>query len=82
LIKYLALNGLYGVELGKKDRAVTARFFVTVAEAVTAGIYWSNVSNPFPWVSGSWPVSGPQAFTGRAPDRYGLVVSVRAALFP
>jgi hypothetical protein len=82
LIKYLALNRLYGVEMGRKDRATTARFFVTVSEMVTAGIYWADVSNPFPWVSGSWPVSGAQAFTGRAPDRYGLVVSVRAALFP
>jgi hypothetical protein len=82
LIKYLALNDLYGVEMGKKDRATTARFFVTVSGIVTAGLYWSDVSNPFPWVSGSWPVSGPQAFTGRAPDRYGLVVSIRAPVFP
>jgi hypothetical protein len=82
LIKYLAHSGLYGVEMGKKDRALTARFFVTVFESVTAGLYWSDVSNPYPWVSGSWPVSGPQAFSGRAPDRYGLVVSIRAPLFP
>jgi hypothetical protein len=82
LIKYLAVNRLYGVEMGKKDRGTTARFFVTVSEVVTAGIYWVDVSNPFPWVSGSWPVSGPNPFTGRAPDRYGLVVSIRAALFP
>jgi hypothetical protein len=82
LIKYLAVNGLYGVGMGKKDRATTARFFVTVSDIVTGGLYWADVSNPFPWVSGSWPVSGPQSFTGRAPDRYGLVVSIRAPLFP
>lgn len=82
LIKYLALNDLFGVQLGRKDRATTARFFVTVSETFTAGVYWSKVSNPFPWVSGSWPVSGPEAFTGRAPDRYGLVVSIRAPVFP
>jgi hypothetical protein len=82
LIKFLALNNLYGVEMGKKDRATTARFFVTVSNIVTGGIYWSDVSNPFPWASGSWPVTGPQAFTGRVPDRYGLVVTVRAPVFP
>jgi hypothetical protein len=82
LIKYLEINRLYGVEMGKKDRSTTARFFVTVSDMVTAGVYWSDVSNPFPWVSGSWPVAGPQAFTGRTPDRYGLIVSVRAPVFP
>jgi hypothetical protein len=35
------------------------------------------VSNPFPWVSGSWPVTGPTAFSGRAPDRIGITVTVR-----
>lgn len=82
LIKYLAANRLYGVEMGKKDRGTTLRVSMTVADSVTAGLYWADVSNPYPWVSGSWPVSGPRAFTGRAPNRYGLVVSVRAPLFP
>lgn len=82
LIKYLAANHLYGVEMGKKDRGTTLRVFVTISQAVTAGLYRAEVSNPYPWVSGSWPVSGPRAFTGRAPDRYGLVVTVRAPLYP
>ena len=82
LIKYLAAHNLYGVEMGKKDRGTTLRVSMTVAGSVTAGLYWADVSNPYPWVSGSWPVSGPRAFTGRAPDRYGLVVSIRAPLFP
>jgi hypothetical protein len=82
LIKYLAMNNLYGVEMGKKDRGTTLRVSMTIADSVTAGVYWADVSNPYPWVSGSWPVSGPRAFTGRDPGRYGLVVSVRAPLFP
>ena len=82
LIKFLAAQRLFGVEMGKKDRATTFRFFVNVARSVTAGIYWADVSNPYPWVSGSWPVAGERAFTGRAPGRYGLVVSVRTPLFP
>ena len=82
LIKYLAANRLYGVEMGKKDRGTVVRAFVTVANVVTAGLYWADISNPYPWVSGSWPVAGPAAFTGRAPDRYGIVVSLRTRLFP
>lgn len=82
LIKYLAINGLLGVEMNKKDRGTAVKIFVTVSDAVTAGIYWVDVSNPYPWASGSWPVAGPAAFTGRAPDRYGLVVSLRAPLYP
>jgi hypothetical protein len=82
MIKYLAAHRLFGVEMGKRDRGTTLRVFVTMFDAVTAGLYWADVSNPYPWVSGSWPVAGPQAFTGRAPDRYGLMVSLRARLFP
>ena len=77
LIQYLALNDLYGVTMGKKDRALIARGFVDVNALVNVGFFWVDVSNPFPWVSGSWPVSGPAAFTGRAPDRVGVTVTVK-----
>ncbi|HUE90137.1 MAG TPA: hypothetical protein VMO26_28985 [Vicinamibacterales bacterium] len=77
LVKYLALNGLYGVEMGKKDRGTIARFHVDVSRLVTFGVFWADISNPYPWISGSWPIAGPRAFTGRAPDRYGLAVVVR-----
>ena len=53
--------------------AVVIFFFVLV----TFGGFWADVSNPFPWISGSWPVDGPTAFTGRLPDRYGFTVLVR-----
>jgi len=77
LIQYLALNDLYGVTMGKKDRALIARGFVDINRLVNVGFFWVDVSNPFPWVSGSWPVSGPAAFTGRAPDRVGVTVTVK-----
>ena len=77
LVKYLALNDLYGVEMGKKDRGTVARVYVDVSRLVTVGLFWADISNPYPWISGSWPVTGPRAFTGRAPDRYGLVVIAR-----
>ena len=77
LIQYLALNDLYGVTMGKKDRALIARGFVDINRLVNVGFFWVDVSNPFPWVSGSWPISGPAAFTGRAPDRVGVTVTVK-----
>lgn len=77
LIQYLTLNNLYGVEMGKKDRMMVARGFVEVNRLVNVTFYWMDISNPFPWVSGSWPISGPTAFTGRDPDRWGLTVTVR-----
>jgi opacity protein-like surface antigen len=77
LVKYLTLNQLYGVEMGKKDRGTIARFYVDLSQLVTFGVFWADISNPYPWISASWPVSGPRAFTGRAPDRYGITVVVR-----
>ncbi|HYE87333.1 MAG TPA: hypothetical protein VEA16_13320, partial [Vicinamibacterales bacterium] len=77
LIQFLSLNNLYGVSMGKKDRAMIARGFVDISRLVHVSFFWMDVSNPFPWVSGSWPVSGPVAFTGREPDRVGVTVTVR-----
>jgi hypothetical protein len=76
LVKFLALEGRYGVEMGKRDRGTIVRAFVDVARLVSVGLFWADVSTPYPWISGAWPVSGPRAFTGRAPDRYGLAVVV------
>jgi hypothetical protein len=77
LIQYLTLNKLYGVSMGKKDRDLVVRGFIDVARAINFGFFWMDVSNPFPWASGAWPVSGPVAFTGRELDRYGFLVSVK-----
>jgi hypothetical protein len=77
LIQYLFLNNLYGVEMGKKDRNLIVRGFIDVNRLVNVNFFWVDVSNPFPWASGSWPVSGPTAFTGRELDRIGLTVTVR-----
>ena len=77
LIQYLELNNLYGVTMGKKDRELIARGFIDINGLVNVNFFLMDVSNPYPWVSGSWPVTGPTAFTGRAPDRVGLTVTVR-----
>jgi hypothetical protein len=77
LIQYLELNNLYGVSMGKKDRNLIARGFIDINRLVNVNFFWVDVSNPFPWASGSWPVSGPTAFTGRDLDRVGVTVTVR-----
>ena len=77
LIQYLELNRLYGVTMGKKDRALVVRGFIDVNRLVNVSFFWMDVSNPYPWASGSWPVTGPVAFTGREPDRIGVTVTVR-----
>jgi len=77
LIQYLELNNLYGVVMGKKDRALVVRGFIDVSRLVNVSFFWMDVSNPYPWVSGSWPVTGPVAFTGREPDRIGVSITVR-----
>lgn len=77
LIQYLTLNQLHNVSMGKKDRAVIARGFIDLNRLVNISFFWMDVSNPFPWVSGSWPVAGPVAYSGREPDRLGVTVTVR-----
>ena len=77
LVQYLELNHLYGVTMGKMDRALVVRGFVDVNRLVNVSFFWMDVSNPYPWTSGSWPVTGPVAFTGRDSDRIGVTVTVR-----
>ncbi len=77
MVQYLELNNLYGVTMGKKDRQMLVRGFVDVSRLVRVSVFWVDVSNPYPWVSASWPVTGPAAFTGREPDRVGVSVTVR-----
>ncbi len=43
--------------MGKKDRQLLVRGFVDVGRLVNVSFFWMDVSNPFPWVSGSWPVN-------------------------
>jgi len=76
MIQYLALNRLYRVEMGRNDRQRTLRAFVDVGVG-RVSLFWVDVSNPFPWVSAMWPVTGPTAYTGRRPNRIGVNFSVR-----
>jgi hypothetical protein len=76
LIESLALQGLYGVVLGKKERSTVWRFYADIGRLVTVGFYRNTLENPFPWVSGIVPVEGPNAFGawGRGNDKWGIVM--------
>jgi hypothetical protein len=77
LVKFMATEGLYGVETGRKDRLLVTRVFADIGRAVRITYFKTSDSNPYPWLSGMWPVAGERAFTGREPDKYGVMVRVR-----
>ena len=78
LIKTLAAQGMYGVREGKSDRLAVVRLFLDFSDHVRIGYYFSGVQNPYPWVSGIYPVAGQDAFKGRSLNRWGIVVRLRA----
>src|SRR5690606_15354110 len=77
LVKFMAAAGLYGVETGRKDRMLVTRLFADIGPWVRITAFKTDDSNPYPWLSGMWPVTGDRAFSGREPDKYGVMVRVR-----
>ena len=75
LIKFLATNKLYRVTMDEKDRAAIMRIYIR-SGTFLVGFYCVYDDNSFPWVSGIWPVSGPRAFVGRPPNKWGLTVTM------
>ena len=73
LIKYLSLQNLYNVQMGEKERSTVFRFYLDLGPRVLAGAYFVRLDNPFPWVSGIVPATGPRAFQGRGNNKWGLV---------
>ena len=74
LVKYMATLGQYGVTTGKEDRMTVFRVFADFTSALRVGFYRVLDENPYPWLSGTWPVEGPKAFTGSPTDKWGIVV--------
>lgn len=74
LVKLFSEDGMYNVELGKKERSLGMRFFVTLYNRVTVGYFRNSVSNPYPWLSGIASVTGPRAYESRGSDKYGLII--------
>jgi hypothetical protein len=73
LIKYLSLQNLYGVTMGEKERSTVLRFYLDLGPRVRASTYFVLLDNPFPWVSGIAPVTGPRAFESHGNNKWGLV---------
>ena len=74
LIKDLFLKNLYNVKMGETERDTVYRVYVDLGRRVRAGMYITRLDNPFPWVSGIWPASGPDAFHGqRGNNKWGIV---------
>ncbi len=76
LVRYMAARGLYGVEEGRSDRLNVLRGFLNIGPARIT-IFRADDTNPYPWLSGMWPISGDNPFRGREPDRYGAMVRLR-----
>jgi hypothetical protein len=77
LVKWLASQDLYGVALGKKDRATIIRGHVDLAKGVTVAVFRNLESTPYPWISGISPVVGPLAFSKHSTDKWGLVMRLK-----
>jgi hypothetical protein len=73
LVKYMALNKMYKIEEGKKDRMTVVRVYFDIT-GVRIGFYRTFDSNPYPWLSGIWPVEGERAFTGKDTNKWGVMV--------
>ena len=74
LVKLLSTQGLYRVSLGEKERSTVYRLYTEINRVVTVGLYWNHLDNPFPWISGITPVSGPKAFQEPDTNKWGLAV--------
>ncbi|HVC20040.1 MAG TPA: hypothetical protein VNE16_08180 [Vicinamibacterales bacterium] len=74
LVKYLASRNLYGVSMGKKERDTIIRAYATFGRYLTVALYRTWLDNPFPWLSGIAPVTGPGQYQSRGSNRWGLVV--------
>ena len=77
LVKFMAANQLHNVSEGKKDRLSVFRLFADIGPFLRVGLFRADDLNPFPWLSGMWPVGGPKAFSGREPDKYGMMLRLR-----
>ncbi len=74
LVQLLSQQGLYDVSMGKKERSTAYRFYFDPNHWVRIAVFRNSLSNPFPWISGIDPVSGPRAFSGTGNDKWGAVL--------
>jgi hypothetical protein len=79
LVWYLEERGLYGVHLGARVHSTIVRWSVKPTRGVELGAYWNKLDNPYLWLSGIVPASGPGAFIehGEGRAKYGIVFRVQ-----
>lgn len=79
LVWYMEGLGLYDVHLGARVHSTIVRFSVRPVRGVELGAYWNHLENPYLWLSGIVPVSGPRAFEERGENRpkYGVIFRVQ-----
>ena len=74
LISWLSAQGLFGVTQGRKDRMTAVRVYLDLWKSTRVGIYKTFDSNPFPQVSGIWPLDLNHRDSLSNTGKYGLVV--------
>ncbi len=77
LVKFMVAEGGMDVTTGKQDRMYVGRFFIDVSKQVRIGFYRTLDSNPFPWLSGMSPITGPRAFSLVNTDKWGFVTRLQ-----
>jgi hypothetical protein len=76
LIKLFHEQNQHQVRRGRRERSTVMRFYAEFSGGIRVGAFRNSLSNPYPWLSGITPVSGPRAFTkGRGSDKWGMIVN-------
>ncbi len=73
LVRFLADTNQYNVVEGKRDGMFVLRAFTDMGPRIRVGFYHTEDSNPFPWLSGISPVTGPHAFAMGKTNKWGVI---------
>ena len=76
LVRWLASQNMYNVTMGRHDERMAARLFFDFTPSLRVGFFRTLDRNPFPWVSGIAPVSGPNALRRSDTNKWGLTARI------
>lgn len=74
LVRYAETLGILGVTGGGHDQMTVIRGYLDFNQDVRIGIYRDWDHDPYPWLSGIDPISGPGAFEGKGTNKWGMTV--------
>jgi hypothetical protein len=77
LVRFMAARHQFEVISGRKDRMLTLRAYADVGRQLQIGFYNTRDFNPYPWLSGVSPVTGPRAFARANTNKWGLITRLR-----